>query len=59
MGLLHVCTAVVIHVQHLLRGDYKRGLREFERGQRQHGRFGAPEEEKGGGGGRGEATAGE
>ena len=42
-------------VQHL-RGGYKRGLHAFQGGQRHHGRFGAPEEEKGG---RGEATAGE
>ena len=48
-------------VQHLLRGGYKRGLHAFQGGQRHHGSFGTPEEEKGGGGagGRGEATAGE
>ena len=45
-------------VQYLLRGGYKRGLRVFQGGRRHHGRFGTPEEEKGGGG-RGEATAGE
>ena len=45
-------------VQHLLRGGYKRGLHAFQGGQRQHGRFGTPEEEKRGGGGR-ETTAGE
>ena len=47
--------------QHLLRGGYKRGLHAFQGGQRHHGRFGTPEEEKGDGGarGRGEATAGE
>ena len=44
-------------VQHLLRGGYKRGLHVFQGGQRHHGRFGAPEEERGAGG-RGEATAG-
>ena len=37
-------------VQHLLRGGYKRGLHALKRGQRYHGRFGTPEEEKGGGG---------
>ena len=48
-------------VQHLLRGGYKRGLHVFQGGQRQHGRFGTPEEENGDGetGGRGEATAGD
>ena len=48
-------------VQHLLRGAYKSGLQALQGGQRHHGRFGTPEEEKGGGGagGRGEATAGE
>ena len=48
-------------VQHLLRGGYKRDLHAFQDGQRHHGRFGAPEEEKwpGGARGRGEATAGE
>ena len=48
-------------VQHLLRGGYKRDLHAFQGGQRHHGRFGAPEEEKGGEGAgrRGEATAGE
>ena len=35
-----------------------RGLHSFQGGQRHHGRFGAPEEEKGGGG-EGEATVGE
>ena len=45
-------------VQHLLRGGYKRGLHAFQGEQRHHGRFGAPEEEKGAGG-REEATAGE
>ena len=45
-------------VQHLLRGGYKRGLRALQGGQRHHGRFGAPEEDKGGGG-REEATAGD
>ena len=44
-------------VQHLLRGGYKLGLHAFQRGQRHHGRFGTPEEEKGGGGV--EATAGD
>ena len=33
-------------VQHLLRGGYKRGPRAFIGGQRHHGRFGTPEEEK-------------
>ena len=46
-------------VQHLLRGGYKRGPHAFQGGQRHHGRFGTPEEEKGGGGGRVEATIGE
>ena len=45
-------------VQHILRGGYKRGLHAFQGGQRHHGRFGTPKEEKGMGG-RGEATAGE
>ena len=45
-------------VQHILRGGYKRGLRVFQGGQRHHGRFGTPEEEKGGGGA-GEATVGQ
>ena len=45
----------------ILRGGYKCGLYAFQGGQRHHGRFGTPEEEKqgGGAGGRGEATAGE
>ena len=43
-------------VQHILCGGYKRGLHAFQGGQRHHGRFGAPGEEKGAGG-RGEATA--
>ena len=46
-------------VQHLLRGGYKLGLHAFQGGQMHHGRFGTPEEEKGGAEGRGEATAGE
>ena len=37
-------------VPHLLRGGYKRGLQAFKGEQRHHGCFGAPEEEKGGGG---------
>ena len=37
-------------VQHLLRGGYKRCLHAFQGGQRHHGRFGTPEEEKEGGG---------
>ena len=45
-------------VQHLLRGAYKRGLHAFQDGQRYHGRFGTPEEEKRAGGWGG-ATAGE
>ena len=47
--------------QHILCGGYKRGLHAFQGGQIYHGRFGAPEEKKGGEGarGRGEATAGE
>ena len=45
-------------VQHLLRGGYKFGFHAFQGGQRHHGRFGTPEEEKGAGG-RGEATVGE
>ena len=36
-------------VQHILHGGYKRGLHAFQGGQRHHGRFGTPEEEKGGG----------
>ena len=36
-------------VQHLLRGGYKRGLYAFQGGQRYNGRFGAPEEGRGGG----------
>ena len=36
--------------QHLLCGGYKYGLRAFRGGQRHHGRFGTPEEEKRGGG---------
>ena len=35
-------------VQHLLRGDYKRGLHMFQGGQMHHGRFGTPKEKKGG-----------
>ena len=47
-------------VQHLLRGDYKRGLHAFQGGQRHHGRFGTPElSKKRGAGGWGEVTAGE
>ena len=48
-------------IQHLLRGGYKLGLHAFQGGQRHHGRFGTPEEEKGSGGagGRGGATVGE
>ena len=38
------------HVQHVRRGSYKRGLHAFQGGQRHHGRFGTPAEEKGGGG---------
>ena len=45
-------------VQHLLCGGYKLGLHAFQGGQKHHGRFGTPEEEKGGGV-RGEATVGE
>ena len=45
-------------LQHLLLGGYKLSLHAFQDGQRHHGRFGTPEEEKGGGG-VGEATAGE
>ena len=37
-------------VQHILCGGYKRDLHAFQGGQSHHGRFGAPEEEKGGGG---------
>ena len=40
-------------VQHLLRDGYKLGLHAFQGGQRHHGRFGTPKEEKerrGGGG---------
>ena len=40
-------------VQHLLRGDYERGLHAFQGGQRHHGRFGAPEKENVGWGGAG------
>ena len=46
-------------VQYILRGGYKRGLHAFLGRQRHHGRFGAPEGEKGDGGGRGDATVGE
>ena len=44
-----------------IRGGFRRGLHAFQGGKRQHGRFGAPKEEKGGGGagGKGEVTAGE
>ena len=35
------------------RGGYKLGLHAFQGGQRHHGRFGKPKEEKGGGGARG------
>ena len=41
-----------------LRGGYKRDLHAFQSEKGHHGRFGAPEEEKGAGG-RGEATVGE
>ena len=34
-------------VQHLLHGGYKPGLHAFKGGQRHHGRFGTPQEEKG------------
>ena len=44
-------------VQYLLRGGYKLDLHAFQGGQRRHGRFGRPEEDKGGGGA-GEATVG-
>ena len=44
--------------KHVLHGGYKRGVHAFQGGQRHHGRFGTPEEEKGAGG-RGEAAAGE
>ena len=40
-------------VQHPLRGGYKRGLHAFQGGQKNHGRFSIPEEEKRGGGARG------
>ena len=42
--------ARVLPVQYLLRGGYKRGLHVFQGGQRHHGRFGAPKEDKEGGG---------
>ena len=42
----------------LLRGGYKRGLHGFQGARRHHGRFGAPEEQKGSRGA-GEATPGE
>ena len=45
-------------VQHILRGSFRRGFHAFQGGQRHHGGFGTPEEEKGAGG-RGKATAGE
>ena len=45
-------------VQYLLRGGYKLGLNAFQGGQRPHGRFGTPKEEKGSGE-REEATVGE
>ena len=56
--LTRVC-ARVPPGQHLLPGGYIRGPHAFGRGQRHHGRFGAPEKKKGGAGGRGEAIAGE
>ena len=48
-------------VQHIFRGGYKFGLHVFQGVSRHHGRFGTPEEEKGGGGPgrRGEAIVGE
>ena len=46
-------------VQHLPRGGYERDLHAFQGGQRHHGGFGTPEEEKGGAEGKGEGTAGE
>ena len=42
--------ARALPVQHLLRGGYKRGLHAFQGGQRHHGRFGTPAEEKVNGG---------
>ena len=42
-------------VQHLLRGDYKRGLHAFQGGQRHYGRFRVLKKKRG----RGEETAGE
>ena len=45
-------------VQHIFRGDYKHGLHALQGGQKHHGGFDVPEKEKGGGGA-GEATAGE
>ena len=45
-------------VQHILRGGYKLGLHAFQGGQRHHGRFSTPEEEKGTGEW-GQATVGE
>ena len=39
----------LLKVTHLLRGGYKRGLYVLQGGQKHHGRFGTPEEEKGGG----------
>ena len=40
-------------VQHIVRGGYKCGLHAFQGGQSHHGRFGAPEENMGAGGGGG------
>ena len=48
---------MVSPIQHLLRDDCKRGLHAFQGGQRHHGRFGAFEEENGGGGAQGKATS--
>ena len=60
-GLRQGCVLAPLLFKHILRGGYKRSLPGFQGGQKHHGRFGAPKEEKGGGGpgGRGKATAGE
>ena len=58
-GLRRGCVLAHLSVQHLLRGDYKRGRHAFQGGQRHHGRFGAPEEESGVRGAGGGATGGE
>ena len=45
-GISSLVRACALPVQHILRGGYKRDLHTFQGGQRHHGRFVAPEEEK-------------